>query len=109
MLGVEGSACLRRLADREQRVACQDDVDLLVVNGVLLVEHDGRQEHAEDVIAVTLHRRPRLVLVFRLREQELEGALLELARGVRTELVCRRVEKIDPVRGHRREIRGSVR
>lgn len=47
----------------------QDDVDLLVVDEVLLVRGDRGEEDAEDVLAVTLQGRARLVLVGGLGEQ----------------------------------------
>ena len=60
------------------------DVDLRVKDVALRLDVLGGEEDAEDVIAVALHRRPRLVPMLRGPEQELEGALLELPRCLRS-------------------------
>jgi hypothetical protein len=68
-LDVVRRAPVRRLPHRQQRVACEDDVDLLVEDLVALVQDDGGEEDAEDVVAVSLHRGTGLVLVLRLLEE----------------------------------------
>src|SRR5262245_27974687 len=89
-----------RLSHREDRLARQDEADLLVVDDVRLRHCACQQEDPEDVVAVPAERRPRLVLVLGRGEQELERALLELAWRARTQLLGARIEEIDPVRGH---------
>ena len=53
------------------------------MDGVLFPQNDRCEEDPEHVIAVSLERRARLVLVFRFLEQELERALFEFARRPR--------------------------
>ena len=81
-IDVERVARFGCLADGEHEVVRQDDVDLLVVHRVLVVDHDGREEDAEHVVAVAAKRRARLVLVLRRCEQPFERGVLELARRV---------------------------
>ena len=59
------------LAHGEERVVREDDVDLLVVDAVLLALGDGDEEDAEDVVAMPLQRRPRIVRVLRRRQEPL--------------------------------------
>ena len=51
-----------RLAHRQRDVRRQYEVDLLVEDPILLGHGDGDEQHPEDVVAVALERRPRLVL-----------------------------------------------
>ena len=78
------------------------------MNCVLVVENDRREKDTEDVIAVPLQGRARLVLVLRLFEQEVEGAFFELARSSRAQFFGSWVEQVDPVHGHCREIRAAA-
>ncbi len=90
----------RRLPHRQDRVVGDHDVDLLVVDAVLLGNRAGEQEDAEDVVAVALHRRPRLVVVPRVSQDQLERRFLELPRRLRSKLVLIGIEEVDPGRGH---------
>ena len=79
--------------------------DLLVVHGVLIGDRLGEEEDSEDVAAVAAKRGARFVVVFRFFEQKLDRRLFEVARALRAKLVCSRVEKVDPLRGHLPRIR----
>jgi hypothetical protein len=56
------------------------DVDLLVEDAIILGNGNGDEKDAEDVVAVRLERRPRLVLVRCRLEQKLERRLLNRSR-----------------------------
>ena len=71
-LRVERLLARRRLRDRDELLARRDEVDLLVVDAILVGDGDGEEEDAEDVVAVRLDPRPRLVVVHVRREQRFE-------------------------------------
>ena len=58
---IVGVLVRRRLADAQQNVVRHDDVDLLVEDAIVLGDGDRDEEDAEDVVAVRLQGRPRLV------------------------------------------------
>ena len=95
---VRGPSAGRRLAHGHDRVVREHQVDLLVVDAVFFGNRDGDQEDAEDVVAVSLERRPRLVFVLRHRFEQIERGLLEILWRGCPELVTARVEQVDPVR-----------
>ena len=69
---VERLLARRRLRDRDELLRRHDEVDLLVVEAILARDRDREQEDAEDVVAVRLDARPRLVVVDVRREQRRE-------------------------------------
>ena len=88
---------LGRLPHRQERVAGDDQVELLAVDDVFLPDHDRDEEDAEDVAAVALELRTRLVVVLRGREKLLERALVHVGREVACHLCRRRIEQVDPL------------
>ena len=81
-----------------------DDVDLLVVDAVFRRDGDRDEEDAEDVVAVRLQRRPRLVVMLRRPQEQLERRVLHLGRELCAQLVLARIEQVDPL-GHAAEVR----
>ena len=63
----------RALADGEDEIVRRDDIHLAVEHG-RVGEQLRHEEHAEDVVAVSLERRTRVVSVPVRREQLVEGA-----------------------------------
>ncbi len=90
----------RRLAHAQQDVVRHDDVDLLVEDTVFVRYRHRDEEDPEEVVPVSLQRRPGLVGVAGGREQKLERRLLDLPRQLCPQLVRRRIDQIDPF-GHR--------
>ena len=82
------------------------EADLLVVDLVLVGRRAGEQEDAEDVVAVALERRPRLVVVLGPVERAARSPISSSSRGaLRAQLLVGRIEQVDPVRGHTAAIR----
>jgi hypothetical protein len=98
-----------RLAHGEDAVVREHDSDLLVVDAVLLGHRPREQEDPEDVVAVPLERRPRLVVVARVGDEQLDGGLLEVTRRRRPQRLRVGVQQVDPVRGHPAAIRRGCR
>jgi len=76
------------------------EVDLLIEDVVLVGHRHGDEEDAEDVVAVSLERRSRLVLVLGRRKQALDRRVLELLRRLVAHLLGARIEEVDPRCGH---------
>src|SRR5262245_6961300 len=86
-----------RLADRDDSVAAEDEVDLLVVDDVLLGYRNGGEQQAEDVVAVALDAGARHTTVRVCRAHELApGVGAHLVRDVLAQLLLGRVEEIGP-------------
>ena len=62
-LRVERLLARRRLRDRDEDVERRDEVDLLVVDAILVGNRDRDEEDPEDVVALRLDPRARLVVV----------------------------------------------
>ena len=71
------------------------DVDLAIEHG-RVVEQFRHEEHAEDVVVVSLERRSRVVAVPVRREQLVEGARVQRASERRLEVGPIRVGEVDP-------------
>jgi hypothetical protein len=97
---VERLSTVRRLARGQHELARQDQVDLLVVDAVFVPHRDRNEEDAEDVVAVTLEGRPRLVLVLCRREQPVEGTRMEPLRRLLAQLCFVGIDEVDPPGRH---------
>ncbi len=60
--GVERLLGARSLADGDDPVAGENEVDLLVEDAVFLRQGNGHERQAEDVVAVALDGRPEVAL-----------------------------------------------
>ncbi len=87
-----------RLRDGDERVAGDDEVDLLVVEPVLRRHLDRQQQDPEHVIAVRLDARARLVVVDVRLEERGDRGRVDALRKVRAQLVFGRVDEVDPLR-----------
>ena len=96
---VEGPLARRRLAHGERHLGRQDEVDLLVEDPVFLGDADGDEQHAEDIGAVRLEGRPRVLVDAGRRDEPLDRARVELDRGLGQHLLARGVQQVDPARG----------
>jgi hypothetical protein len=94
--GVEGLTLGRRLADGQNESLGQDEVDLLVVDAILFRNRDRAEEDAEDIVAVALEGRPRIVLVGGRARQPVERAGVQVHRQLFPQLGRVWVDEIDP-------------
>ena len=80
-LRVERLLAGRRLRDRHELLGREDEVDLLVVDAILVGNGDRDEQHADDVVAVRLDPRARLVVVDERRGQQLERRRMDARRA----------------------------
>jgi hypothetical protein len=99
---IRPAALGRRLPHRDEGTLGEYEVELRVVDEILVGDRDRDEEDAEDVVAVALQLRARLVTVLRRRQQLREGGCVDALGKVLPDLVLRRVEEIDPAVGRRR-------
>ncbi len=105
--GVERLFARRRLRDRDELIDRHHEVDLLVVQTILVYDLDREQEDAEDVVAVRVDARPRLVVVDVRCEQRRERGRRDPVGHGRSQLLFGRIDEVDPARavGHVRRLR----
>jgi hypothetical protein len=94
---VERLPAAGRLADRDDSVAAEDEIDLLVIDDILFGHRDCCEQHAEDVVPVALDARPRHAAVRVGRPHQFTpGVRAQLVRDVLAQLLLVRVEEIGP-------------
>ena len=97
---VERLLVRRGLRDRHELLGREDEVDLLVVDAVLVGHRDGDEEDADDVGAVRVDPRPRLVVVHERREQHRERGRVDVRPGgAPRSSSAVRVDQVDPALG----------
>ena len=96
-LGSNARALAGRLANRDDPLAAEDEVDLLVVDDVLLGHGDRGEQEAEHVVAVALDARAQAAAVGVCGPRQLGPRVgAQLVRNVLAQLLFVGVEQIGP-------------
>ena len=88
------------LADGHHDGRGRHDVELEVLDAILARMRPGMGEDGEHVVAVRLEQRSRAATVARGRHQHLDRVGVERRRDRLQDVLPRRVDEVDPLRGH---------
>ena len=89
----------RRLAHGHEQLRRRDEGDLLTGDAVI-GQRQHRDQHPEDVGAVTLDHRPWLAVLGRRCCEGLDDGRVDVDGERRVQLLAGRVDEIEPARGH---------
>ena len=106
---VKGLFTGRRLPDGDRHLGREHEIDLLVEDAILVWHGDRSEQHAEDVVAVWLDRRPGVLVGVTLGDEPVDRATVEPDGCLRKQLLPRGIQQVDPARGRAHGPESSAR